>query len=330
MIFQHIDFHNADEIVPFEDGYRLWRLPQAVRDQVNDGLRDRVAGFNTGVELRFRMKGDGVTLLLRSLPDQEAQVAYIYYGSLQGGWERSARIIGTDVTRVRIDAIDNADELRAISQAHHLPFSSDVVRVLLPYGTCVYLGCEGDVEPPRPEDLPTKTYLAYGSSITHGGLALGTPHTYAFRIAKTLGMDYLNKGFAGCAHAEKAMADYIASRKDWDVCSVELGANMLPDYAPYEFERRIDAFTAVLAEDPRPVFATSIFGFNGGDQVRGQLFRDIVRKYAEKRLIFIDGLELLNDPAFISQDMVHPTLDGQEQIARRWGEFMRSKLGFAE
>lgn len=326
MIFQRIDFHNVDEIVPFEDGYRLWRIPAETRNQVNDGLRERVAGLNSGVELRFRMKGDSVTLLLRSLPDQEAQVAHIFFGSFQGGWERSARMIGTDVTRVHISAIPNADELRTIAQAQHLPFSPDVVRVILPYGACVYIGCEGEVEPPHPEDLPAKTYLAYGSSITHGSLALGTPHTYAFRIAQTLGMDYLNKGFAGCAHAEKAMADYIVNRKDWDICSVELGINMLSAYEPEEFEQRIDTFTAVLAQDPRPIFATSLFGFNGGDQARGQLYRDIVRKYAEPRLIFTDGLELLNNPAFISQDMVHPTLEGQEQIARRWSELMRKHL----
>lgn len=330
MLFQQIDFHNVDDITPFEEGYMLWRLPKEMRPQVNERLGTHVSRFNSGVELRFRMKGDGVTLLLRSFPMEEAQVAHIYYGSFQGGWDKSARMIGTDVTRIHIPAIDKLEELHRLTREHHLPFSPDVVRVLLPYGTSIFVGCEGEVEPPRPEDLPDKTYLAYGSSITHGSLALGTPHTYPFRIARMLGTDCLNKGFAGCAHAEKCIAEAIVARKDWDFCSVELGINMLGKFEPDAFERQIDAFTAVLAEDPRPVFATSIFGFNGCDQVRGQLFRDIVRKYAEKRLIFIDGLELLNDPAFISQDMVHPTLDGQEQIARRWGEFMRSKLGFAE
>lgn len=326
MIFQNIDFHNVDEITPVEDGYMLWRIPAALREQVNEGLRDRVSHFNSGVELRFRMKSKGVTLLLRSMPEAEAQVAHIYYGSFPGGWDKCARMLGTNITRVHIPAIDNLDELRRITREHALPFSPDLVRVVLPYGTCIYVSCEGDVEPPRAEDLPARTYLAYGSSITHGSLALDAPHTYAFRIAQMLGTDYLNKGFAGCAHAEKAMAEYISARKDWDFCSVELGINMLNAYEPDEFERRIDAFTAVLAEDPRPVFATSIFCFNGDNQERGKLYRDIVRKYAQPRLIFLDGLELLNNPTFISQDLVHPTTEGQEQIACRWAAFMKDYL----
>lgn len=326
MIFQQIDFHNVDDITPFEEGYMLWRLPREMRPQLNERLGTHVSRFNSGVELRFRMKGDGVTLLLRSFPMEEAQVAHIYYGSFQGGWDKSARMIGTDVTRIHIPAVSNLEELRRLTREHHLPFSPDVVRVVLPYGTSVYVGCEGDVEPPRPEDLPDKTYLAYGSSITHGSLALDTPHTYPFRIAQLLGTDCLNKGFAGCAHAEKCIAEAIVARKDWDFCSVELGINMLGCFEPDAFEQRIDDFTAVLAADPRPVFATSIFGYNSSTQERGALYRDIVRKYAAQRLIFIDGLDLLNDPRYISQDMVHPSAEGQEQIARRWAAFMQEKL----
>ena len=326
MIFQQIDFHNVEDIVPYEDGYMLWRFPSSLRSKLNENLRDDIARFNTGMELRFRIKSDGVTLLLRSLPGKEAQVAHIYYGSFQGGWEQSSRVIGRGVTRIHIPAPSNLEELRTLSEAYQLPFSPDVVRVLLPYGTCVYLGCEGDVEPPHAGDLPQKTYLAYGSSITHGSLALDTPHTYAFRIAQMMGVDYLNKGCAGTAHAEPAMAEYIVARPDWDFCSVELGINMLTSFEPKEFEERIDRFTAILAQDPRPVFATSIFGFNGNNQQRGQLYRDIVRKYAKPRLIYLDGLDLLNHPAFIAQDMVHPSAEGHAQIALRWSAFMDKHL----
>ena len=326
MIFQHIDFHNVDDIIPYEDGWMLRRFPRPLLEEVNPGLRDNACGFNSGVELRFRMKGEGVTLLLRSLPIAEAQVAHIYYGSFQGGWENSARMIGTQTTRIHRPAPKNKALLESITREQQLTYSMDVVRVLLPYGKCVYLGCEGEVEPPHPGDTPARTILNYGSSITHGSLALDTPHTYAFRMAQLLGTDYLNKGCAGTAHAEKAMAEYITADKSWDLCTVELGINMLHSFEPDAFERQIDQFTAILAEDPRPVFATSIFHYNGDDQARGRLYRDIVRKYAGERLIFTDGLELLENPAILSQDLVHPSIEGQEQIARRWAEIIRSRL----
>ncbi|MGN0779648.1 MAG: SGNH/GDSL hydrolase family protein [Aristaeellaceae bacterium] len=325
MIFQQIDFHNVAEMTPVADGWLMWRLPEPVRAQTSENLRQRVCCYTTGVELRFRLRGTGVTLLLRSEPMAEAQVAHIYYGSMQGGWENSTRVIGTQPTRVHIPAPKNLDALRQISENAHLPFDPALVRLVLPYGTCVYMGCEGDVEPPRPGDTPRQTYLAYGSSITHGSLALSAPHTYPFRIAQMLGCDYLNLGFAGTARAEEAVAHYIVSRKDWDFASVELGINML-DMDEETFTRRIDRFTAILAQDGRPVFATSLFGFNGDKQEVGQRYRDIVRRYAGKRLMFTDGLTLLNNPAYIAQDMVHPSLEGIEQIARRWSSIMAARL----
>ena len=126
---------------------------------------------------------------------------------------------------------------------------------------------------------------------------------------------------------EKAMAEYIADRKDWDFASVEMGVNMLNDgFGPEQFESTIKEFVAVLSEEKRPVFATSIFGFNGTYQDKGKRFREIVEKYAKGNLHFVDGLELLNNPSFISADMVHPTLEGIEQITERWGNIMRKKL----
>ena len=325
MIFQNIDFHNVADMTPTEGGWLMWRLPEDVRAQANERLRDRVCHFNSGVELRFRIRCEGITLTLRSEPEAEAQVAHIYYGSIQGGWENSARVIGTTPTRVHIPAPKNTAELRRIIENAHLPFDPALVRLVMPYGTCVYMGCEGDIEPPRPGDTPVRTYLAYGSSITHGSLALGAPHTYPFRIAQLLGCDYLNLGFAGTAHAEEAVARHIVSRKDWDFASVELGINML-DFPEEEFEARINRFTAILGADPRPVFATSLFYFNGDKQEKGQRFREIVRRYAGERLIFTEGLDLLDNPAFIAQDLVHPSLEGIEQIARRWSGIMADRL----
>ena len=74
---------------------------------------------------------------------------------------------------------------------------------------------------------------------------------------------------------EEEMAKYIISRKDWSFASVEMGVNAVErrkGITMEEFEKRIDRFTAVLAEDPRPIFATSIFGFNDIDQERAEKY----------------------------------------------------------
>ena len=43
-------------------------------------------------------------------------------------------------------------------------------------------------------------------------------------------------------------------------------------------------------------------------------------------MVFTDGLELLNDPAMISQDLTHPSLERIRQIAERWYGVMREYL----
>ena len=330
MIFQQIDFHNVAEILPHTDGgWQLWRAPSEVRARANERLNTTTAAYSTGIELRFVMLSDTVTIRLRSVPIAEGQMAYLYFGSFQGGWQQSSWIIRDEVTTITLTKPGNLDQLRRITHDAALPFDPSVVRLVLPYGNIIFHGVEGEVSPPAAELLPNRTLLCYGSSITHGSLALATPYTYPFRIAQKLGFDYLNCGFAGTALCDRTIAEWIVSRRDWHVATLEMGVNMLGMEAA-EFERRVDEFTAIFAADGRPVFATSIFRTGGEHGAEGPThadrFRDIVRKYAGQRLHFIDGLELLEKTEFLSQDMVHPSLEGIAQIADRWTPFIREQL----
>ncbi|HJA91785.1 MAG TPA: SGNH/GDSL hydrolase family protein [Candidatus Eisenbergiella merdipullorum] len=324
MKMDKIDFHNVEEIIKTENGYRLSRLPQTTANRLDEGTAD-VSCSGTGVELRFKIKGDAAVLRLRADKGAEVRAAYIYYGAFQGGWENSSRIILSEETAVRIERPKNLEIMKRVTAERKLGFDPEVVRLVLPSGICYYLGAEGEIEAPSAADYPDKTYLAYGSSITHGSLALAMPYSYPFQIAQRFGCDYINLGHAGRARAEKPIAEYIAARPDWDFASVELGINML-GFSEEDFERRVRDFLAVLAEDGRPVFVTSIFGFLGGDQEKAAKFRRIVRDCSGGNLIFTDGLELLDDPAKISEDLVHPSLEGIRQIADRWYEIMRKHL----
>ena len=301
------------------------RLPRDVAKQLDQGIRDNTSFFSTGVEVRFRLTGEEVKLHFRAAPDEEAQTALIFYGSIQGGWQYSAKAIGEKETVITVKYPEELGKLEAISKQAKLPFSPRMVRILLPYGTCHYLGKEGDTEPPHKSDAPGECYLAYGSSITHGGMALMTPWTYPFQIACKFGMDYINQGYAGSAFMEKPMAEYIVSRKDWTFASVEMGINMLNNpLSDAAYEQRIKEFIEILAADSRPVFVTDIFTHNGEKQERTELFRDIVRKHAEgTNLIYTPGKQLLCNPEYISADMTHPTREGIAQIAERWSEIMQ-------
>lgn len=328
MLFDNIEFHNVEEIEDCGEHWCLWRLPQTVRNEINEGAANISSGYATGVELRFKMKSDSVSITLSAEAAAEANTAYIFYGSIQGGWQNSSRVILNTPTRITIQKPENLSFLKALSEENKLSFSPEVVRIVLPYGKIYYWGIEGEVEPPQKADLPSKTYLAYGSSITHGSLALAMPYSYPFRLGQKMSCDYLNLGFAGSAHMEKAMAEYIVSRKDWDFATVEMGINMLGEQHPTEvFEKNVDEFTKVLAADGRPILATSIYGFSDPKIMeRGKKYRTIVEKYAKNRLFFVDGLKLLENQVYISQDMVHPSIEGMEEISRNWYSVIKNVL----
>lgn len=326
MILDNILFHNVEEFQKSDSGYIMWRVPEYVRNGLDPLAANEVSRYSTGIELRFKIKGDSAALILQAEKALEAQVAYIYYGSIQGGWQNSSRIIGTSPTKIEIKRPDNMEILHNITREHSLPFSPEVVRVVLPYGNIHYIGVEGDIEVPTREEMPEKTYLAYGSSITHGSLALASPYTYPFRVAERLKSDYINLGYAGSAHLEKAMAEYIVSKKDWDFATVELGVNMLRE-DPVRFEENLDVFTDILSKDGRPVLATSIFGLNDPKDIKtAEKYRELVKKYTKGRLEFVDGLKLLNNPAYISQDMVHPSIAGIEELSNQWHHYLSMML----
>lgn len=215
-----------------------------------------------------------------------------------------------------------------IEKEQHLPFCTRLVRVLLPSGICHYYGKEGETEPPREEDTPSVRYLAYGSSITHGSLSLTLPFSYPFLIAEALGVDCINQGYAGSAFMEASVAEYMVSRKDWDFATLELGINMLgTSISDEEYEQRVIKFLDFFAKDGRPVFVTDIFGNNQNNQERAKVFREIIyRNATAKNMFYTNGLHLLDNFAYISTDMVHPSGAGHRRIAECWTEIIKDTL----
>lgn len=323
MIFGNVELHNVQELIATEHGYKLSRVPAAVRAAM--GERGERAFHNCGVEVRFRIRSGEADVVLYCEPAAEHIPAAIYYGSFQGGWEYSVKRIAPGESRIHIRPTPNLAALERITREQNLPFDPSLVRLMLPCTVTEFVRVEGDVEPPHPGDAPAKTYLSYGSSITHGSLALGAPHIYGSTIARSMNADYINLGFAGSACLEPETAAYITGRKDWTFASVEMGVNMLGE--SYDvFRNRVREFVGILARDSRPIFATSLFVTNYPEQERDAAFRRIVREETEGKLIFTDGMELMGNRAFISEDLVHPSIEGHVQIAERWGSIMKAHL----
>lgn len=331
MIFQNIDFHNVAEIEKTEDesAYRLLRVPNDVRVHLNEVAQGEPSTFSACSELRFKLLGDSASITLRLEEGVEPQTAFIYYGDFQGDWQHSSRAILSKDTTLTFERPINTDKLKALQNEFELPFNCELIRLVLPQTTCYFVDVKGEIAPPDASDVPKATYLAYGSSITHGSLGLTPVHAYPFQIARALKCDCLNLGFPGSAFVEPKLAEYLVSRKDWDFATLELGVNVVGCMETDEFDRRVKAFTALFANDTRPVFCTDIFPYFDGDPARmpkAQAFREIVRKYAEGRLIYTPANALMPSTRYLTADLVHPDAWGLEEIAQNWSQIIAEHL----
>jgi len=340
MIFKNVELYNVQMFVDHPEGKLLSRLPEAVRVQLNE--RAQQATFITcGCEIRFVLNSGLAKVKLRRIPmfpTNATGLTEVYYGNFQGVYHITPVFIGSSQTDIIIEpAPDPAslDHLHAqLSSQHgasHI-FDPNVVRIILPYDDATYLvDIEGDVRPPLPEQVPQTRYLAYGSSITQGGSAVRPTETYAMQVARLLGADLINLGFSGSAHMESAMADYIASRNDWDFATLEMGINVIELWSPEMFANCVEAFVQVIARHhpDKWIFCIDLFQsvFDVSHSEKVAAFRwaveDTVARLDLPRLVYVSGRELLTETSYLTVDLVHPSPLGMEQIAQRLSERIR-------
>jgi lysophospholipase L1-like esterase len=279
------------------------RVPEDVRRQLNETARQKLRR-PAGVELRFVGRGP-VTI------------------------ERPATV--ERLADARDDALD----------ADLAGFAPDVGRIVLgayPGRVHVHSVEAVDARPPAAGELPDRTLVAYGTSITQGNAASADHLSYAAATARRLGTDLVNLGCGGSAFCEAAMADHVAGRDDWDVAVLELSVNMVDRFDVATFRERAGAMLDAVAgaSHDRPVIAVSLLphyrDLPGGDPGAGaeaDRFRaalaELVEASPHPHLSAVRGPELL-DVAGLSADLLHPGDAGMGTIAERLAPRVAARL----
>jgi hypothetical protein len=258
VIHDELEFYNVAELNRVEgvDGLRLQRVPEHVRCQLSDGTAG-VMLSPAGSEIRFRIAeaNDSVTIRLSS---ESRTTIYIYHGPFQAG------AIELD-TEPRDFKIAPHKRIAQLMQVGGPPMAYDPRLVRLCFGgvypePVLYHGHSGGVRPPQPQDTPDRTYLAYGSSITHGTDWAGAACSYPAHVAWRLGYDLRNLGASGCCLCEKPLADYLA-QQPCDLVTLELSVNMLgSSFTAEGFRQRAGYLVERIADaDPdRPVACITV------------------------------------------------------------------------
>lgn len=324
MKYGNIELHNVCGIIEGDDqpGIGISRLPLAILDDINPGAA-RNAWHGTGCEIRGMLPPGGqATVVLQAMDGNTTPpVVTVYHGCFCG----QSIIAGREPTEIIIKVPDRIEMMSAISRDRGYSFDPRLVRVRLPpIHPLRILSIEGDLTYPESGTTPGKTLLCYGSSITHGACAIAPEGTYAAQCARYLGCDLINLGFGGSAHMDRAIAEHIAGRDDWDLATFEMGINVRT-WPLGQFREAVERFvnTVVTAQPGKPVFCIDLFSYFGDFEApctSALGFRDavkaIVAATGSGNVHYIDGRDLLVDPAGLRTDMVHPSDAGMQEMGR--------------
>lgn len=335
MEFKGIDIHNCKELVLNKQtgGYQISRLPMQIADKLSANTF-----VDSGVELRFVPVDDEVRIVIRKTGKGASRVV-VYYGAIQSGWQNLYKDIYDTPTEIVIPKAPNLEKLQKVTEINGYPYAPEVVRVVLQNAGYEIFDVKGRCVPPLKDQLPKKTYLAYGSSITHGSLAVVYPNTYVFRLGEYFKADTINLGFAGNARLEKEMADYIAKQCDFDFATLEMGINIL-NIDVEDFRNRVTYFVSTIAKAHplKKIFCIDVFFMEkdvfepGNPESKPNLFRKTVREVIKElnlpNIVYISGLEMLTSSKGLSQDLLHPNARGVEELSGNLCNVMSKYLGW--
>jgi len=351
-MISHYALHNVTETEPCNaGGVYLRRFPSAVRNILSP-LGGMVAEESAGVEIRFVTEADGFRITLGAEPpcvapsETSRLEVFVFRGDffhsrhlLEEG--RQNHLTVTDiggVLRTRFASLSP----EALADCR---FSPNVWRIQIGRfsAALIELSTFGKPSrPPRPDELPAKRWLAYGSSITNGGNTSGHHLTYIYQAAHHLGIDVFNQGLSGSCLCETEVADYLAARQDWDIITLELGVNMRQDFSPEDFAQRAAHLVAALARahPDKPIGLISIFpnadlppfAMSAETAVarRQRAFVEILQDLTSKsrgKVFFLNGSSILKEFRGLSTDLIHPSDFGHIEMGRWLAAQLTAHLG---
>lgn len=335
MIYKNIEFLNFEEVKSVEGrvGVLLQRIPEKVRLKLGPESQSVYKKAACG-EIRFVNGFKPVKIILASYEGNSKVM--LYFGDFQAG----EYTITKEPTEIDIGMPSPNFISRNDFDDSLYPFSVTVCRLIISGNEIHFINIEGEqFRPPKAKEVPKLKYLAYGTSITQGINATSPDLTYVKQVAWRLGTDVINLGAMGSAYCEKEIADYIASRKDWDFASFCVSANMLNQGVSAEdFFHAAEYFICTVAKSnpAKPIICISLFptlsdlGYVWPDRkpkATSNEYRNVLKRIVDNskfnNLHYVDGTQLLRSHYGLCHDLLHPSNNGMIEIGENLSDFIR-------
>lgn len=325
-----ISLHNFVPLVDDEgDGVLLHRLPDRVRKQLNEKA---AVAMQTPAhsEIRFVLNEGEELSNVRLLLEADAPTTMSLYCGDYQYFQGDQRL--NKEREVRFATHGTFWQLK--DQLPRQRFANDVCRIVFNGGRVKLKAVEGNVRPPRPDELPP-VLMSYGTSISQGAYASRTVLAWNALTARELGYDLVNLGASGSAFCEKEIADHIAAQP-WDMAVFELSVNMVGNgFSVDEFRERATYLinTAAASHPEAPIVCISILPYfldqrtNYAQHPTLVAYRQTLEAICEAspyaNVHFVAGPDLLSFHG-LTQDVLHPSDHGMLEISRKLVERIRA------
>lgn len=337
-LLENVELFNAGELEDYHGGFILRRYPDRLSRFLSSEGAD-MSKQSTGCEIRF-VKTERGKIRVNISTENEGTYILLYRGDrLEAGYsvdKRRSIVINDNPC----DKIKNPDFFSRDS------FSKDVIRLVLQgdYVSLDSIETYGrKIRRPRPDEVPQKTILAYGSSITHGARSGNTQLTYASFAGQLLGAQVLNKGLAGSCLCENEVADYFAENIKYDMFVFEHGTNMyaygmsenygIDGTVKFIRERGEYMLSRMLEKNPdKPIFLImplrpeTAYEKPSDYEAIARAVSEMHKNAASDKCILITAEELESKTSVVTADLIHPSPEGHAVMGFNLAEIIKKHI----
>jgi hypothetical protein len=326
MIYGNVELFNAEQIYDLEDvpGKVLNRFSAHAIAGLDRGADRRgpiTQAYGNEIEIRFVSESDTVEISIGAWDND----GYVSVGN--GDYDNCTVYLPQG--EMKTIKLERHPRLALMASPGPERFSKSVWRITyLKRFTPVFSYVKGEgIRPPEPGEVPRKTMLAYGSSITFGaGTGPMSALTHMQILARDLGIQVMNKSMPGSCFCEFSYGDYLSNTKA-DFYYYELGGNMRLRHSPEEFKKRaVHIVTETRRKNPSaPIILLTVYpllkSIPDEDHVKAarviEEYDGILANLAgnDDNIHLIDSAAILNDTRLLSFDGLHPSGYGNVVMA---------------
>jgi hypothetical protein len=312
----HINWEHVEELSLGDSGVIPQRFPTTVLDSF--GYMARIARMTAGIEMQIQGQISQVEIKLKVLDsDLYGVVSELFSGphKLLPTWNIDP--YSTEVQTMTFNIENNFCSQYPIRFVFPTHCTLEIISVSVDDNAELYSNFKS-YDYSETTTQPGKRWLVHGDSITQGSNVSSPSCTWVDITARMLNLIPINLGIGSYGRVEIEMAEYLASRQDFDILSLHIGVNCINEADNVDvFSNRFKEFIKIIRNAHKytpiivctPIFSHFDLGINAAatKKIRKAISHECekMQLIGDKQLFLINGLDIIDDQYYLRADMLH-------------------------